>query len=230
MLGARRILGLIPARGGSKGLPNKHLLDLGGRPVLAWTAEAALASELLDRVVLTTDDEAIAQLGEQLGLDVPFRRPADLAGDDTPMADVVRHAVDVLDGDWGYVVVLQPTSPLRTASDIDEAVALCDRTGAPSCVSVSPVRQHPAWMYRVDADGSMSPLLDEGDKASRRQDLPPVFALNGAVYVLRRDRIDDADVFATAGAVAYAMPADRSVDIDTEHDLLVLRTLVTPVV
>lgn len=221
-----RILGLIPARGGSQGLPGKHLADLGGRPVLAWTAAAALESQLLDRTVLSTEDEEIAALGRQVGLDVPFTRPPGLAGDDVPSADVVRHAVGVLGEAWDYVVLLQPTSPLRTSEDIDAAIRLCHESSAPGCVSVSPVRQHPEWMFRLAPDRTLEPLLEHGPPADRRQDLPAVFALNGAVYVARGEHLECDDPFAGAGSVAYVMPPERSVDLDTEQDLFLLRTLV----
>ncbi len=221
-----RTLGLVPARGGSKGLPGKHLADLGGRPVLAWTAAAALASQLLDRVVLSTDDEEIAALGRQVGLDVPFSRPPELAGDDVPSADVVRHAVNALGEVWDYVVLLQPTSPLRVAGDIDAAIRLCHERSAPACVSVSPVRQHPDWMFRVAPDCTLEPLLNGGTRADRRQDLRAVFALNGAVYVASGERLRRDDPFDVAGSVAYVMPPERSVDLDTQQDLFLLRTLV----
>lgn len=221
-----RILGLIPARGGSKGLPGKHLADLGGRPVLAWTAAAALESQSLDRTVLSTEDEEIAALGRQVGLEVPFTRPPGLAGDDVPSADVVRHAVGALGEAWDYVVLLQPTSPLRTSEDIDAAIRLCHESSAPGCVSVSPARQHPEWMFRLAPDRTLEPLLEHGAPADRRQDLPAVFALNGAVYVARGERLRCDDPFAGAGSVAYVMPPERSVDLDTEQDLFLLRTLV----
>jgi N-acylneuraminate cytidylyltransferase len=219
----RRFLGLIPARGGSVGLPGKHLLDLGGQPVLAWTARAARASELLDTVVLTTDDDDVAEAGRELGLDVPFRRPARLATDQAAMEDVVEHALTSLDGPWDAVAVLQPTSPLRTEEDIDAAIRIFADNDAPSCVSVTLVRQHPSWMYRVDADMRMVPFVD-GEQPSRRQELDPVYALNGAVYVL--PAVADSHVrFVVPGTRAYVMPPERSVDLDTEQDMRMLRAL-----
>lgn len=221
-----RILGLVPARGGSKGLPGKHLADLGGRPVLAWTAAAALASQLLDRIILSTEDEDIAALGRKVGLDVPFSRPVELAGDDVPSAEVIRHAVDALGEVWDYVVLLQPTSPLRATEDIDAAIRLCHECSAPACVSVSPVRQHPDWMFRIAPDRTLEPVLDGGAHADRRQDLSAVFALNGAVYVASGERLSCDDPFVGVGSVAYVMPPERSVDLDTQQDLFMLRTLV----
>jgi len=157
---------------------------------------------------------------------VPFSRPAELAGDEVPSVDVVRHAVETLGEAWDYVVLLQPTSPLRTTEDIDAAIRLCCEHGAPACASVSPVRQHPEWMFRVTGDQTLQPLLDGGSRSARRQELPAVFALNGAVYVAGAARIRSPDPFVGEGTVAHIMPPERSVDLDTEQDLLLLRTLV----
>lgn len=224
MYAEKRFLGLIPARGGSVGLPGKHLLRLGHETVLAWTARAAKASKLLDAVVLTTDDDELARAGRALGLDVPFRRPAHLATAEASTALVVEHAISQLEGQWDAVVLLQPTSPMRTAEDIDGAIQIFADSGAPACASVTRVRQHPSWMYEIGDDMCLVPYL-EALQPTRRQDLDPVYVLNGAVYVLPADA-DFRKGFVVPGTRAYVMPQERSVDLDTEYDLRVLHALV----
>ena len=217
MIGGRRVLALIPARGGSKGLPGKNIRPLAGKPLLAWTVEAALQAAAPDRVVLSSDDEAIMAAARDCGCEVPFRRPAALATDTASSLDVVLHALDELPG-FDVLLLLQPTSPLRTAADIDAACALFERQGALSCVSVSPVAQSPYWMYTLDAQQGLSPLLPLPEGITRRQDLPPVVALNGAIYLADIPWLKRTRSFVGEGSVAYTMPRERSLDIDTEAD------------
>lgn len=226
MIDGRSVLAVIPARGGSKGLPGKHLLQAGGRPLIAWTIEAAHAAKSIDRTVLSSDDEAIMACARALGCDVPFRRPAELATDAAASIDVVLHAVDALPG-HGVVVLLQPTSPLRGAADIDAACATFAARKAPACVSVAPVAQSPYWMYRLGDGATLLPVVAAPEGATRRQDLPEAYALNGAIYVadiawLRRTRS-----FVTRETVAHVMPAERSVDIDTAADFESFRKAVS---
>ncbi len=218
MIAGRRVLALIPARGGSKGLPGKNILPVGGRPLIGWTVEAAKQSRYIDRVVLSSDDDKIIAAARACGCDVPFRRPAELATDTTPMIDVVLHALEAL-GEYEIVALLQPTSPLRTAADIDAACAMLEDDGVPACVSVSPVEQSPYWMYRLGTDRRMTPLIDIGSQATRRQDLPEVYALNGAVYVARASWLRQHRTFVTPDTFAHVMPQERSIDIDTAADL-----------
>jgi N-acylneuraminate cytidylyltransferase len=211
------VLALITARGGSKGLPGKNIRPVSGRPLIDFTVAAARAATCVDRVVLSTDDEAIAQAAQAGGCEVPFRRPAELAGDDTRSIDVVLHALDQL-APVNLVVLLQPTSPLRSAADID---AVCDqlvRSGAPACVSVAPAEQSPYWMYRLGHSQRLLPLLEAPAQATRRQDLPAVYALNGAVYAARTAWLRESRSFVTAETVAHVMPRERSIDIDTLDD------------
>jgi CMP-N,N'-diacetyllegionaminic acid synthase len=223
---ASRVLAVIPARGGSKGLPGKHLLSVDGRPLIAWTIDAALQSRAIDRAVLSSDDEAIRSVARHLGCDVPFARPEHLASDNAASLDVVLHALDELPG-FDTVMLLQPTSPLRTAADIDAAYQLFQSAGATSCVSVAPVEQNPYWMFRLRDDQRLDPLLPQPAPANRRQDLPPIFALNGAIYIadvatLRCDRR-----FVSEQTIAYVMPIARSIDIDSAADFHAFRVLVT---
>lgn len=226
MIGGRKVLALIAARGGSKGLPGKNILPVAGRPLLAWTVDAAHAARSVDRVVLSSDDEAIMAVARACGCEVPFRRPAALATDTATSIDVVIHALDTLPG-YDLIVLLQPTSPLRTAADID---ATCERLatiGAPACVSVCPVDQSPYWMYSLTADQGLVPIIAAPVAATRRQDLSPVYALNGAVYVANTTWLRRTRTFVTRETVAYVMPPERSIDIDTKADLEAFERSVT---
>lgn len=226
MIGEARVLAVITARGGSRGLPGKNIRPLAGRPLIGWTIAAAHESALIDRTVLSTDDPAIADAARRCNCEVPFMRDAALAADDTSSIDVM---LDVLDRIPGYdiAVLLQPTSPLRTARDIDDAIRACVSSAAPSCVSVCEAEESPYWMYRLEADGRMNPLLASPNNARRRQDLPAVHVLNGAVYVARVDVLRRERAFVVAGTVGYPMPKERSVDIDLEQDLLVAEKYLT---
>lgn len=217
MIGGRKVLALIPARGGSKGIPGKNIIPLAGKPLLGWTVEAAQACAAIDEIVLSTDDEAIAETGRRLGASVPFMRSASLATDEASTMDVVFDALDRLPG-FDVVVLLQPTSPLRTAADIDACLALLD--SALACVSVRPAGDHPYLTFRVDDQHQLVPFASVPEGQSlRRQDLPGAWCLNGAVYVADIPWLRAQRSFISALTVAYAMPAERSMDIDTPADL-----------
>jgi CMP-N,N'-diacetyllegionaminic acid synthase len=214
-----RVLALIPARGGSKGLPGKNLLPVGGRPLLAWTIHAARASRYVDRLVLSSDDPAIIAVAEREGCEVPFRRDAVLATDEANSVDVVVDAIGRLPG-HDIVVLLQPTSPLREASDIDATLETLCRRGAEACVTVRLAEEHPYWTFRLDAAGQLSPYCTPADGVpAQRQRLPEAWCLNGAVYAARIPSFLRARSFLGAQTVAQPMPAERSPDIDTRDDL-----------
>lgn len=223
-----KVLGIITARGGSKGVPGKNLKLLDGKPLLAYTVEAARASRSLDRVILSTEDEAIAAAGRALGCEVPFLRPAELSRDNTPHLPVIQHAAEWMREQAGYrpdaVMVLQPTSPLRTAGDIDAAIALLESSGADSVLSVSevPVHSHPSRTLRLDAAGN-AVLFATGQpvrqRVNRRQDLPEAWVMNGAIYACRTEALFAAEPSLYGDAVvAYRMPAGRSISIDDLDD------------
>lgn len=223
-----KVLGIITARGGSKGIPGKNLKLLAGKPLLAYTVEAARSSRALDRVILSTEDEAIAAAGRELGCEVPFTRPAALSQDDTPHLPVIQHAAAWMRDEAGYaadaVMVLQPTSPLRTRDDINAAVALLESTGADSVLSVSevPAHSHPMRMLRLDADGR-AVLFVTGEpvrrRINRRQDLPDAWVMNGAIYACRTHLLFAAEPSLYGDhVVAYRMPAERSISIDDPDD------------
>lgn len=226
MIDGASVLAVIVARGGSKGVPRKNLLDLGGKPLVAWTVEAACAARTLDRVIVSSDSDEIIEVAVAHGAEAPFVRPAELARDETTGPATVLHALDALDDHFDYVVMLQPTSPFRTAADIDAAVGFCVSAGAPAVVSVTSTHSSPFWTFFVGSDGSMRPAIATGDIIQRRQDLPASYQLNGAVYVARSDWFRASRAFIADGTLAYVMPAERSLDIDTTFDLTIARALV----
>lgn len=223
-----KVLGIITARGGSKGIPGKNLKLLAGKPLLAYTVETARRSGALDRVILSTEDETIAAAGRDLGCDVPFIRPMDLAQDETPHLPVIQHAARWMQERASYtpdaVMILQPTSPLRTADDIVAAVHLLDSSGADSVLSVNevPVHSHPMRTLRIDERGD-AVLFVSGDpvrkRINRRQDLPAAWVMNGAIYACRTRVLFDAEPSLYGDrVVAYRMPAERSISIDDLED------------
>ena len=213
----KRFLGLIPARGGSKGIPRKNIKDLAGKPLIAWTIEAAQRSSFLENVVVSTDDAEIAEVAKAHGASVPFLRPAKFAADESPGIDPVIHAIEMMPG-FDYVVLLQPTSPLRSTEDIDKAINHCLTLGSPSCVSVVETATHPFLCYSVDDKFQLSPAFSEGLKYTRRQDMPSYYMLNGAIYVAKVDFILKNRSFIGPETIGYTMPDRRSIDIDNELD------------
>jgi CMP-N,N'-diacetyllegionaminic acid synthase len=221
MINGNRVLGVIPARGGSKGVPGKNIRHVGGKPLIAWTIEAGQASKIIDRVVLSSDDLEIISVAQKHNCDVPFVRESQLAEDTTPTIDVVLDALNRCPA-YEWVVLLQPTSPLRTSLDIDLAIERCVALNAPSCVSVCLAQESPYWMFTLNQDGHLAALLPN-QAVTRRQDLPPVYSLNGAIYVANAEWLKRERKFLTSETVAYEMPVERSLDIDTEFDFLQLQ-------
>jgi CMP-N,N'-diacetyllegionaminic acid synthase len=226
-----RAVGIIPARGGSKGLPGKHLLALGGRPLITWTFDAAQAAGSLAQVIVSTDDAAVAAAARAAGIDVPFDRPASLATDDTPMLDVLVHAVQELDRAHDraeIIVLLQPTSPFRTADHIDAAVTLLAQSGADSVVSVIavPHRFVPESLMRLDGE-QLTPYAGQIG-VTRRQDKPLLYARNGpAVLAVRRDVLLDQHSLYGRHIRPLVMADAESIDIDTAHDLALAELLLS---
>ena len=221
-----KILGIIPARGGSKGVPRKNLRLLAGRPLIAWTIEAAKGSSLLDRVILSSEDDEIMETARRHGLEVPFKRPPELARDDTPGILPVLHALEMLSSEnYTHVVLLQPTSPMRNSEDIDGAIRLCIDRAAPACLGVCEAPHPPWWMFGMDADRKLSPLMAAKDIPLRRQDAPKAYQLNGAIYVAEIGFIKSSKGFIGPESLGYAMPGERSLDIDSELDILLAESL-----
>jgi CMP-N-acetylneuraminic acid synthetase len=214
------VLGLIPARAGSKGVPGKNSRLLGGLPLIAHTIKAALAAQSLSSVVVTTEDREIADIARKFGASVPFMRDPVLASDSAKQIDVARDAVGRLEksgSTFDWVVLLQPTAPFRSAADIDEAVALARRTEADSVISVSPVgTAHPYYLYTLDGDHAR-PFMDVPPHR-QRQDFPALYRRNGAVYVVRRSVLIEQGSFYGNDCRATVMPERRSLNIDSPDD------------
>lgn len=216
-------LAVIPARGGSKGIPNKNIKLLGQKTLIEYSIHAALESKYVQEVVVTTDSPSIAEIARNGGASVPFLRPSDLASDTARSIDAVKHAVrfyeEELNRYFSYIILLQPTSPLRLASDIDRAFEMFLQNHADSLQSVVEVDIHP-YLLRTINQGKLSAYLsNEADHHKRRQDLEPVYALNGALYIVKRDVLMCEDTLVGKNNYGYVMPKERSVDIDNEADL-----------
>jgi len=217
----KTILGLIPARGGSKGLPRKNIKTLLDKPLIAWTIEQALASKYLDRVIVSTDDEEIAEVSKEYGAEVPFLRPEELATDEAKGIDVVLYAIDWMernDKPYDLLMLLQPTSPLRTSNDIDKAIELLFQKNAQAIVSVCEVDHHPYWSNTLPDDGCMKDFIKPEVTNKNRQELPIFYRLNGAIYLAYSDYLKEKRSFLGKDTFAYIMPQRRSVDIDNEVD------------
>jgi CMP-N,N'-diacetyllegionaminic acid synthase len=218
MIEGKTVLGIIPARGGSKGLPRKNILNIAGKPLIAWTIEEARKSKYIDRVILSSEDEEIIQVAISWGCEVPFKRPKELAEDHSRTNEVISDVLIKLSTRYDYIVLLQPTSPLRTVEDIDGCIERCVKNRNNACVTVSETEKSPHWMYYLNSSDSMQPLLNSESANLSRQDLPKVYALNGAVYVAQCQWFIENKSFLTDETLAYIMPKERSVDIDTKLD------------
>jgi len=219
-----RVLGVVTARGGSKGIPRKNLALLAGKPLLAYTAEAALAAARLSRVVLSTDDEQIAEAGRQMGLDVPFLRPSELARDDTPTLPVLQDVVRRLEADgdrYDAICLLQPTNPLRQPSDIDRCIEVLESTDADAVVTLLavPDKYNPHWVYFPDADGDLHLSTGEVTPIPRRQALPAAYHREGSVYVTRREVLMEKNSLFGSRLRGVELVAANSVNIDSPADL-----------
>lgn len=230
---AVRILAVITARGGSKRLPRKNIRILGGKPLIAWTIEAALAvREGLHAVVVSTDDEEVAAVARQWGADVPFLRPPELASDQAKSLPAVQHAVKFVEArdaclmDW--VLLLQPTSPLRTGEDIASSIALALKSDCDSVISVYQLsHHHPIFAKKIDDGGYLVPFSIEEPEGLRRQEVgPPAYMRNGAIFLTKRGVLMDQNSIWGSRIMPYLMPEERSVDIDSELDLLLAETII----
>lgn len=225
MYKGKMILGLIPARGGSKGLPGKNILPLLGKPLIAWTIEEAKKSKYIDRLILSSEDKEIITIAMRYGCEVPFVRPESLAQDDTPGIEPVLHSLRTLPEKYDYIALLQPTSPLRKAEDIDKCIKQCIDQKMVSCVSVTEPDKSPYWMYSLDNNGKMRPIISIEKTINKRQDLPKVYALNGAIYIAEVEWLLNNKTFITNETHAYIMQQERSIDIDTEVDFKLVEFL-----
>jgi len=224
MMLEKKILGVIPARGGSKGVKNKNITSLNGKPLIAYTIDAAKKSKLLTHAVVSTDNTVIASVAKKYGGDVPFMRPSNLATDSAPSAPVVAHALQFMEEHHGLtydaIMLLQPTTPLRLASDIDRAIELWLNSDSDSLVSVVNVgAEHPLRMKRIVGERLVN-YIDQGMEDMRpRQELPAVYIRNGAIYLTSRELFVATKSLVGEDVVPYIMPEERSVNIDASKDL-----------
>lgn len=223
-----KVLAIIPARGGSKGIKRKNLASLSGKPLIVYSIEAALSSRRLARTIISTDSEEIAEISKINGAEVPFLRPAVLAEDDTPTLPVIQHALRMVQGNYDAVMILQPTSPLRSSADIDGAIELlANNMEADSVISVVKVGDnHPARMKLIRDGWLIDPPFAEEIEGQRRQDLPELYLRNGAIYLSRTAVITGQNSLKGTKCMAYIMPEIRSVNIDSEMDLILARAIV----
>lgn len=224
------ILGVIPARGGSKSVPRKNIALLHGKPLIAYTIEAALGCQSLTHLVVSSEDSEILEVARHSGAATPFVRPAQLATDEAPTLPVVQHAVTEMEAQEGlvydYIVLLQPTTPLRRSQDIDAAVEKLIATGADSVVSVCDVgAYHPARMRQIVDDRLVELPIREPKEMLRRQDLPPVYIRNGAIYAVKRDVVMVENSMIGQVCRPYIMPEELSVNIDSRLDFLLAEIL-----
>ena len=221
MFDEKKILAIVPARGGSKGLPQKNIRVLRDKPLIAWSIEAGKQSRYIDSVTVSTDSQEIADIAKQWGGKVPFIRPAELATDNAKGIDAILHAIQWhRDNDelFDLVLVLQPTSPLRTTDDIDKAIELLFEKKAGAIVSACPVNHHPWWCNTLPENGSMKGFLRPEILNTNRQELPPFYRLNGAIYIADIDLLEKTHSFMTDETFAYIMPIETSIDIDSAFD------------
>lgn len=219
------ILALIPARAGSKGIPNKNTRPLHGLPLIGYAIRAALASKTITRTIVTTDSDDIAQLAQTLGAETPFIRPASVATDTTPMLEAITHALDWLDANESYtpdiVILLQPTAPLRTEHHIDDALTQLLNSAADAIVSVTQIPTHHNAHWQLAFDGDHLTLADGNPLANiitRRQNLPPTYTRNGAIYAFRTQAFRKINSFYGDTCLGYIMPPHESINIDTPDD------------
>lgn len=228
MYNNNRILAIIAARANSKGLPNKNILPLLDKPVIAWTLQQAKQCDYIDKVILTTDDELIAGIGRNYGADVPFIRPKELAEDSSKIIDVIFHTIEFLrekNETFDIVVLLQPTCPLRKVDDILQSIELLFDKNAQAVVSVVETGHSPLWANTLPLDGCMNKFLNKDVINRNRQELPTYFRLNGSIYVSYIEYLKKNQSFHGEKTFAYIMPRERSVDIDDNIDYLHIKAI-----
>lgn len=216
------ILAIVPARGGSKGLPKKNIQKLCGEPMINYTISAAIESGIFDDVIVSTDDEEIARVSQRAGAQVPFLRPATLSGDSASSVDVVLHAIQFMENKgkrYNKVCLLQPTSPLRTAQHIRGAYQVFNDRSANSVISICECDHSPLWSNTLEKDGRMDHFIREELKGKRRQELPRYYRINGAIYLFNTDFIKNNLDFIGEKTYCFLMDRVNSVDVDTNFDL-----------
>lgn len=213
----KSFLAIIPARGGSKRLPRKNVLNFKGKPLIAWSIEAGLNSQYIDKVVITSDDNEIIDISQKFGAET-IKRPDEFASDTATTYDAIKHTIDNLEK-YDYVVLLQPTSPLRNENHINEAIELLEVKNADAVVSVCEMDHSPLWSNILPEDGNMNKFLRDEALNKRSQDLDKYYRLNGAIYICETDRLlENRGFFLKDNIFAYVMDRKSSIDIDEEID------------
>jgi len=221
----KTFLAIIPARGGSKRLPRKNVLDLAGKPLIAWSIEAGLKSKYIDKVVVTSDDDEILNIAIKLDVDT-IKRPAELASDTSTTFDTIKHTIDNIKI-YDYIILLQPTSPLRTEKHINEAIELLESKNAAAIISVCEAEHSPLWSNTLLENNDMSNFLREEIKNKRSQDLPTYYRINGAIYICKTSRLLKEKTFFIKDKIySYLMKREVSIDIDELIDFKLVEVLV----
>jgi CMP-N-acetylneuraminic acid synthetase len=224
----KRVLSIIPARGGSKGLPRKNIIDLAGKPLIAWTIEASLDSKYITKTIVSSDDKEILDISEEYGAEI-IKRPDNLASDVATSQSVVKHAIDYLESTgkvFDVVILLQPTSPLRSSKDIDSAFEVMFNSNATAVISVHEFDSKILKAFKVNSSGFLQTISSNNNSFMRRQDLPSVFMPNGAIYIISKEVFDSVDSFFTNKTLYYLMPIEKSIDIDSKEDLINIEHIV----
>jgi CMP-N,N'-diacetyllegionaminic acid synthase len=225
LINNKRVLGLIPARAGSKGIPNKNMALLYGRPLIHWTIISAQKSNYIDEIIVSTDDPAIQSYALERGCKANELRPSYLATDSASSIDVIKEVLE-RQGDFDYVLLLQPTSPLRQPDDIDGCIVMAEQNRLQSLISVTESKEHPLLAYEQLPTGLLSPFVVRDQNASlRRQALPPSFRINGAIYLVGVKWFLENSALVTGESHGFLMPEERSIDIDTRADLAIAEKL-----
>ena len=217
-----KVLGLINARGGSKGVPRKNIKLLGGKPLISWSIKAGLKSKYINKLVVSTDDSEIAEVSRSFGAEVPFMRPKELASDSSLQIDSIKHAISFLEDEGEYfdiILLLQPTTPLRKTFDIDSSLELLIEKNADTVISVTDVGgRHPATCYEPLKDKKIVPYFKSDERGVLRQEFKPILWRNGAIYATKRNVIIDNNSLYGKSIVGYKMGEERSFNIDSQFD------------
>lgn len=224
----KKFLAIIPARGGSKGIPNKNIMAISGKPLIAYTIDAGKKSKYIDEIIVSTDSEVIKVIAQQYGAKVPFLRPEELSNDTSKSIDVVMHSIDFYkknDINFDYVILLQPTSPLRTFKHLDEAIEKLIESNSTSLVSVCEACENPVLMRSIENEKLKEVISFEGTNL-RRQDLPTFYIFNGALYINSNDMLVNKKKFVDENTIPYVMNKESSIDIDTMLDARLVELII----
>jgi CMP-N,N'-diacetyllegionaminic acid synthase len=224
------ILAIIPARGGSKGLPNKNILEIHGQPLISWTLGSTDESELIDRVFVSTDSEEIARVSAEYGADIPFLRPNIISRDESPSYELIIHALDEFASrgeTFEYVALLEPTSPLRKKGDVDKAIRKCiDNTAADALVSFGSVHtEHPSIVKRLDKQGFVVPYIDDAPTIFQRQQADGAYFPYGVIYISKVSKFYETKSFYTSRTVGYGIERWQNYEIDDEYDFACVESI-----